>query len=177
MKLKTAVALSLGTTLFLPACATITRGTSQTFEVVSEPPEANVESSNGFTCVTPCKMKVKRKPGFDLTISKPGYQTQTVTVESSMSGGGGVAGAGNILLGGVIGGIVDGTNGSMNNLSPNPVTVTLVPEAAAPAAAMEAAKAADEVAEVAGEAAEAAVEAAETTEDAADAAAEVVAPQ
>ena len=119
-------------------------------------------------------MKVKRKPGFDLTISKPGYQTQTVTVDSSMSGGGGVAGAGNILLGGVIGGIVDGTNGSMNNLSPNPVTVTLVPEAAAPAAAMEAAKAADEAA---GEAAEVAGEAAETTEDAAAAAAEVVAPQ
>ena len=133
MKLKSAVALSIGTTLLLPACATITRGTNQTFEVVSEPPEANVVSSTGFTCVTPCKLKVKRRPGFDLTISKPGYETQTVTVESKMSTGGGVALAGNAIFGGLIGGAVDGSNGSMNTLTPSPVSVTLVPTTTAPA--------------------------------------------
>ena len=42
-------------------------------------------------------------------MKKEGYQTQTVTVDSKLGGGGAVAGAGNIILGGVIGGIVDGT--------------------------------------------------------------------
>ena len=161
MKLKSAVALSVGATMLLPACATVTRGTSQTFEIVSEPPQADVQSSSGFTCVTPCKLKVKRKPGFDLTISKPGYETQTVTVESKLGTGGGVAGAGNLLFGGVVGGIVDGTNGSMNDLSPNPVSVTLVPTGASmmkEAPMMEAPMEAPmDAAEAAGEAAEAAV--------------------
>ncbi len=168
MKLKSAIALSIGTTMLLPACATITRGTSQTFEVVSEPPEANVESSSGFTCVTPCKLKVKRKPGFDLTISKPGYETQVVTVESKMSTGGGLALAGNAVFGGIIGGAVDGSNGSMNSLTPSPVSVTLVPTGASmmkEAPMMEAPM-------------EAPMEAAEAAADAsADAAAETVTPQ
>ena len=111
----------------LSACATVTRGTSQKFNIESSPDTAEVTLSNGQQCITPCKMKLKRKPGFTATVKKEGYQTQTVTVESKLGGGGAVAGAGNILLGGVIGGIVDGTNGSMNNLTPNPLKVTLVP--------------------------------------------------
>lgn len=119
-----AVALSLS------ACATVTRGTSQKFAIESSPTEAEVSLSTGQQCVTPCEVKLKRKPGFTATVKKPGYQTQTLTVESKLGGGGAVAGAGNLLLGGVIGGIVDGTNGSMNNLTPNPLVVTLVPETA-----------------------------------------------
>lgn len=84
-------------------------------------------------------MKLKRRPGFTATIQKDGYKSQTVIVESKLGGGGAVAGAGNILLGGVIGGIVDGTNGSMNNLTPNPLEITLVPESAPAATANDAA--------------------------------------
>lgn len=130
--------------LLLPACATITRGTSQKFNIESSPSEAEVSLSTGEQCVTPCKLKLKRKPGFTATVKKAGYQPQTLTVDSKLGGGGAVAGAGNILIGGVIGGIVDGTNGSMNNLTPNPLKVTLVPVAAEPVAA--AAPAAVEVA-------------------------------
>ena len=46
-----------------------------------------------------------------------------------MHGGGGAALAGNVLLGGIIGGVVDGTNGSLRDLKPNPIMVTLEPEA------------------------------------------------
>jgi hypothetical protein len=43
--------------------------------------------------------------------------------------------AGNLLLGGIIGMAVDGTNGSMNDLTPNPMDVKLDAEVAdAPAA-------------------------------------------
>lgn len=113
--------------LMLPACATVTRGTSQKFNIETTPTAAEVSLSTGQECVSPCKLKLKRKPGFTATVKKEGYQTQTVKVDSKLGGGGAVAGAGNIILGGVIGGIVDGTNGSMNNLTPNPLKVTLVP--------------------------------------------------
>ena len=131
--------------LLLPACATVTRGTSQKFNIESSPSEAQVTLSTGQNCVTPCKLKLKRKPGFVATFKKDGYQPQDVTVESKLGGGGIVAGAGNVLLGGVIGGIVDGTNGSMNNLSPSPLTVTLLRVVETPvAAAVETAPAAVE---------------------------------
>ena len=113
--------------MLLPACATVTRGTSQKYVIESEPPQADVALSTGQKCVTPCKLKLKRKHSFTATFSKPGYETQEAQVKSKFSGGGAAAGAGNILAGGVIGAVVDGTNGSMNNLVPNPLKVTLVP--------------------------------------------------
>lgn len=113
--------------MLLPACATITRGTSQKYVIQSEPSEAQVALSTGQKCTTPCKLKLKRKHGFTATVSKSGYETQQAQVKSKFSGGGAAAGAGNILAGGVIGAVVDGTNGSLNNLTPNPLKVTLVP--------------------------------------------------
>ncbi|HEX8379141.1 MAG TPA: hypothetical protein VF619_01175 [Allosphingosinicella sp.] len=114
-------------TMLLPACATVTRGTSQKYVIESEPPQADVALSTGQKCVTPCKLKLKRKHGFTATFNKPGYAQQEAQVKSKFSGGGAAAGAGNILAGGVIGAVVDGTNGSLNNLTPNPLMVTLVP--------------------------------------------------
>lgn len=121
--------------MMLPACATVTRGTSQTYNIQSTPTQAEVTLSSGQQCVTPCQLKLKRRPGFTATVKKPGYQTQTLTVDSKLGGGGAVAGAGNLLLGGIIGGMVDGTNGSMNNLTPNPLQVTLLPDTQPAAAA------------------------------------------
>jgi hypothetical protein len=121
--------------VLLSACATVTRGTRQTFKIDSTPTEAKVELSNGETCVTPCVLKLKRRPGFTATFTKDGFQSQTVNVDSELHGGGVAAGAGNLLLGGVVGGLVDGSNGSLNSLTPNPLTVTLVPVAGAAGAA------------------------------------------
>lgn len=114
----------------LSACATITRGTKTKYSIVSEPAGADVMLTTGQTCVTPCKIKLKRKLDFTARITKEGYEPHETKVESKLSGGGGVAGAGNILLGGVIGGIVDGTNGSMNSLFPDKIEAKLVPVAA-----------------------------------------------
>jgi hypothetical protein len=128
VKLSTSLCAVAATALLLPGCATVMRGTKQKYAIESTPSEAHVALSNGVTCTTPCKLKLKRKPGFDATISKPGYQTAEVHVRSKFSGGGAAAGAGNVLAGGIIGGIIDGSNGSMNNLEPNPLRVELVPE-------------------------------------------------
>jgi len=123
----------LAASVLLAGCATVTRGTSQTFKIDSTPTGAHVAMSNGQNCVTPCKLKLKRRPGFTATFTKEGFETQIVKVDSELHGGGAAAGAGNLLLGGVIGGLVDGSNGSLNSLSPNPLQVTLVPQSNASA--------------------------------------------
>lgn len=116
----------VGVALSLPACATVTRGTSQTFTVESTPPGARVSTSNGFTCdATPCTFRVPRKDPFRATVSMDGYVTQDHEVTSEYAGEGAVGFAGNLLIGGVIGMAVDGTSGAMKDLTPNPLVVTL----------------------------------------------------
>jgi hypothetical protein len=114
--------------LVLSNCATITRGTSQAFTLTSDPTGATATFSNGLSCTTPCTIEAKRKPGFSVTATKDGYKTVTTAVVSSIAGGGGAAMAGNVLLGGIIGGAVDASNGSMNELTPNPLHIVMEPD-------------------------------------------------
>ena len=122
--LRGAILLAFG--LSVTGCATITRGTKDVFVVETDPIGASVTTTNGFTCkATPCSIKMSRKSDFDVTISKPGYKTWTGHVTNKVAGGGGAAMAGNVLVGGIIGAVVDGNNGSMLDLVPNPLTVKL----------------------------------------------------
>jgi len=121
--------------VLLPGCATVTRGTSQKFAIESSPPKAAVALSTGQTCVTPCRLKLKRKHGFTATFTKTGYETYRAEVKSRFSGGGAAATAGNVLIGGLIGAAVDGSSGALNNLTPNPLKVELVASAASTPAA------------------------------------------
>jgi hypothetical protein len=115
--------------LSLAACATVTRGKNDSWQVASNPPGARVETSNGFSCeATPCSMKIPRKAEFTATISKPGYKPETVEVTHKVKGGGGAAMAGNVLAGGIIGAGVDAASGAIYDLVPNPATVTLEKE-------------------------------------------------
>lgn len=132
----------LAAALLFPACATVTRGTQQKFDIVSEPVGAEAKLSNGIVCTTPCHLKLRRKDDFTVVVSKPGCTPEQVVVESKMHGGGGTALAGNILAGGIIGGVLDGTSGALNDLRPNPVHVSLK-EIAAVAPAAEAASPAE----------------------------------
>jgi len=116
----------VGVALSLPACATITRGSSQEFTVESTPPGARVSTSNGFQCdATPCTFRMPRKDAFRATVSLDGYVTQDHEISSGISGGGAAGMAGNVIFGGVIGAVVDGTSGAMNDLTPNPLVVLL----------------------------------------------------
>ena len=109
----------------LTACATITRGTRQWYVIETNPAGAQVALSSGQTCVSPCRLKLKRRPGFTVTATMDGYEPAEATVDSRIRGGGIAGAAGNILVGGIIGGVVDGTNGSMNDLRPNPLQITM----------------------------------------------------
>jgi hypothetical protein len=134
MKVLAYIASTVALAAGLGGCATVTRGTTTQFTVTSTPPGAAVKTSAGFSCApTPCSMKLPRKSAFDVTVSKTGYLPKTQHVRSAVAGGGAAGMAGNLLLGGVIGMAVDGTDGSMNNLTPNPLDVTLEPEATAQA--------------------------------------------
>jgi hypothetical protein len=90
------------------------------------PPGASVKTTNGFYCdSTPCSIQMSRRSDFSADIAKPGYKTLKVTVTHKIAVGGGVAFAGNALIGGVIGAGVDLATGAALDLTPNPVTVTL----------------------------------------------------
>lgn len=115
-----------GACLLLTGCATITRGTKDTWSVNTTPPGAAVKTSNLFSCEqTPCTFKISRKAEFNVTITKPGYKEWTGRVTHHIATAGGAAMAGNVILGGVIGAVADASSGAMNDLVPNPLNVTL----------------------------------------------------
>jgi hypothetical protein len=103
-------------------CASIIHGTKQELSVSTNPAEATV--SDGQTTVrTPGKLTLSRDRDHVLTISKPGYETESVRVVHVISG----AVAGNILAGGFIGWGVDAISGAQWRLEPETITVSLRP--------------------------------------------------
>ena len=97
-------------------------GTSQPVAFKSDPSAAIVKLVSGQTCTTPCQYELKRGKDSMVTYSKDGYQPVSVYIQSRTGG----ATFGNIIAGGVIGGVIDGTNGASNHLYPSPVYVRLV---------------------------------------------------
>ena len=58
-------------------------------------------------------------------ISKPGYTSRTVVLQSEVGGGGAAGMAGNVFFGGIIGAGVDAGTGAMYEHKPNPLMVIL----------------------------------------------------
>lgn len=108
-------------------CATVTRGTDNTIGFDSRPSQAEVRTSNGLGCVTPCSLVVKRNEEFIATFSKPGFRSQQVEVKTQLAGAGAAGLAGNVLIGGIVGIGVDAVTGAANEHTPNPVSVVLEP--------------------------------------------------
>lgn len=121
------VILAASASVALSACATITRGTNDVFMVNTVPSQAQVTTTNGFACVSPCALKMPRRSEFDVVITKAGYETAQAHVTNGVAGAGGAAMAGNVILGGIIGAGVDAGTGAMLDLKPNPLNVTLAP--------------------------------------------------
>lgn len=98
-------------------------GPNVDYVVKTDPDGANVKLTNGDSCVSPCKIELKRSQDIRADISKAGFKPTYVLIQSKLGG----STFGNILLGGGVGAIVDGTNGSSNRLYPSPLFVRLVP--------------------------------------------------
>ena len=108
----------------LSGCATVMNGTNTPYTTSSNPDGATVKFTNGSTCTTPCKLQFRRKDDVRADVSLAGYKPTYILIQSKLGG----ASFGNILLGGGVGAIVDGSNGSSNRLYPNPLIVKLAPE-------------------------------------------------
>jgi hypothetical protein len=68
---------------------------------------------------------MERKAKFEVTVSKDGYKSYRGHIDHEVSGKGGAAMAGNVVVGGLIGIGVDASTGAMDDLKPNPLTVHL----------------------------------------------------
>jgi hypothetical protein len=118
--------------LAVAGCATVTRGTVNDVNFISEPPGALVTLSIGQSCVAPCVLKVPRKDSFSATFTLEGHEPQVVFVNTVVQGGGAAGVVGNALVGGIVGVGVDVASGAANDHSPNPVSVVMrKPSAAA----------------------------------------------
>lgn len=91
MRRTMAVSALAAATLSSGACATITRGSDTKFEVRTSPSGAEVQTSHGYKCTTPCSVKMPRKSEFQAKIIKPGYKTVLATVGNRISAGAALA--------------------------------------------------------------------------------------
>lgn len=107
----------------LSGCATVMNGTSVDYTTDTEPGGASVRFTDGSECTTPCEIEMKRKNDQRADITMAGYKPTYVLIQSKLGG----STFGNILLGGGVGAIVDGTNGASNRLYPRPLIVKLAP--------------------------------------------------
>lgn len=107
----------------LGGCATVLNGVHQDLPFQSDPHGATIRLVSGQSCETPCQLEMRRGRDSMVTFTREGYEPATVLIQSRTGG----SVAGNILAGGIIGGIVDGSNGAANRLYPNPVYVRLAP--------------------------------------------------
>jgi hypothetical protein len=125
------------------ACATITKGTEDTVNIQSAPAGAEVtfhETSGKLAdqyCETPCVMELNRKFTYKVLFEKEGYEQAEGRLEPKFSGDGAAGMAGNVLFGGIVGAAIDGSTGAMNDLKPNPLSVSLKKLESATAAAVE----------------------------------------
>lgn len=121
----------LGLPLLLANCASVIEGTSQVITVNSIPPGATCRLDRdgaqlGTVDATPGSVTVKPKTAQDIlvTCEKPGFQAAAYLDKSDTA----AATFGNILAGGVIGAIVDRSNGASYKYE-STVSLTLAPAA------------------------------------------------
>jgi hypothetical protein len=87
----------------LPSCATIMTGHTDYIALQSKPTGATYKTNGGLTGVTPGGITVNEKEDVIVSFSKEGYQDTSIQIPSETSNWV----WGNILIGGVIGLIVD----------------------------------------------------------------------
>lgn len=114
------------TTVIIIGCGSIMHGTRQEVSFQTAPEGAVIEVSDAMgvsygSCETPCTLDLKRKKEYHVTVTKSGYEPADFIIERKTSGWI----WGNILLGGVIGLVIDLTNGAAYKLSPETLQLTL----------------------------------------------------
>jgi len=104
------------------SCASIIHGRSQQIAVATVPAGAMITTGEK-TVSAPGTIELRRNRDHVLTISKPGYETETVHLYRVLSG----AVCGNIIVGGLPGWGVDAISGAQWRLVPETISVNLRP--------------------------------------------------
>jgi hypothetical protein len=107
--------------VLLSACASIVSGTKQQVSLQSTPDGATVSVDGQQLGSTPITTELRRKDEHTVRIELPGYQPYELTLTKHTNGWV----FGNIVFGGLIGVIIDASNGAMYKLEPAQVAATL----------------------------------------------------
>jgi len=107
--------------ILLIGCATIVSGRTQRVSVSTFPSDAKV-IVNGAEQQSPCVIMLDRAfPSYQIIIQKEGYKTYTYNLTRGINGWL----FGNILLGGIIGVVIDCATSSAYAFSPDNITINL----------------------------------------------------
>jgi hypothetical protein len=119
---KSIISCSLALTLLMSSCATIMSGSKQNVKFDSNPGTASIFIDEVEVGKTPFEIKLTRKSEHAVLIKLEGYQTYQTTLTKKLNGWI----FGNILVGGLIGLIIDPITGAMYNLSTSEINAQMV---------------------------------------------------
>lgn len=105
--------------LWTSGCASIVHGTRQKIAITSRPAGADVSIDGEARGQTPLEVELKRKDDHKVVLSQKGSSPQEVRLENRISGWF----WGNLGFGGLVGLVIDATNGAMYKLKPDKVSV------------------------------------------------------
>lgn len=117
----TLLIISLFLVLILTSCATIFSGTQQNVKFSSNPSVATVFIDNIEVGKTPFEIKLNRNKEHNIMLKLEGYQTYQTSITKKINGWF----WGNILIGGLIGVIVDASTGAMYKLTPKEINAEM----------------------------------------------------
>ncbi|MHC4076529.1 MAG: hypothetical protein ACYSRZ_09005 [Planctomycetota bacterium] len=120
--MKKLMCLLLCVSMLTGGCATVMTGKYQSVPITSEPPGVKVRADTGETVITPGRFHLLRNEKHTLMAEYPGYESQQVRLHNKAQGWV----WGNILLGGVIGLIIDCVSGASDELVPKEVHFNFV---------------------------------------------------
>lgn len=113
--------LLLTTCILASSCATIFKGSDQEVSIDSNVKGAEISLNGATIGTTPFHGKIKRQSGAKLILSKAGYESKTILLDTNVE----PLFFGNILSGGVFGSSTDYGSGAMYQYSPGNIVVDL----------------------------------------------------
>jgi len=118
---KSIISCSLALTLLMSSCATIVSGSKQTVKFSSNPSAVSVFIDEVEVGKTPFETKLARKNEHSVMIKLEGYQTYQTRLTKKFN----AWYIGNILIGGIIGIIIDPITGAIYNLTPEEINAEM----------------------------------------------------
>ncbi|MFN7099144.1 MAG: PEGA domain-containing protein [Flavobacterium sp.] len=118
---KSFISASLAFVLLCSSCATIVSGSKQNVKFESNPSQATILIDEVEVGKTPFEIKLSRKSEHEVLIKMDGYKNYQTTLTKKFN----AWYLGNILIGGLVGLIIDPVTGAIYNLTPKQVNAEM----------------------------------------------------